>query len=98
MAAWVNQIIAADGLEFGIREKGVREVRELAKIGGDVRWIHADGYRPHTGVLKFVELFFDSSQLEVTEWSPVSAIEDQQDCLRTLQVSHGTGEQLRKGD
>ena len=98
MAAWMNQIVTANGLEFGIREKGVSVVRGPAKIGRNVRRIHADSNWPHAGVLKFAELFFDSSQLEVTERSPVSAIEDQQDCLRTGRVSYGTGEQLRKGD
>ena len=97
-AAGVEQIVAANDLSFGIGQKGKGVAGLLAEVGGNVRLVYADGDGTNTLRLKFLKVFFNASQLEVTEWSPVSAIEDEQDGFRLGRVGHRTGKQLREGD
>ncbi len=97
-AAGVEQIVAANDLSFGIGQKSEGVTGLLAEVGRDVRLIDADGDGANTLRLEFLKVFFNASQLEVTEWSPVSAIEDEQDGFRLGGIGDRTGKQLREGD
>ena len=77
-AAWMQEIVAANGISFRVGEKRKGISRLGAKFGGLFRRIHADGHGTDACVVKLFQVFLNASQLEVTEWSPVSAIENQQ--------------------
>jgi hypothetical protein len=48
------------------------------RVGKEKGRIHADGNWANARVVEFFQVFLNTSQLEVTEWSPLSAIENQQ--------------------
>jgi len=60
-AAMVDQVIAADYVEFGVREKREGVSGFIAQSGRFFRRINADGNGLHAGSLKFLEIFLDAS-------------------------------------
>ncbi len=74
--------IPADHLSLGIAKKGERETCFVPQFVGDVRRVHADCHRPDPLGLKVGKSLLNAPQLEDAEWSPISAIKDQQHRLR----------------
>ena len=85
-AAVMHQVIAPDGIQFGVRKDSEGVARFAAEIAGLFRCVYADGHRSYAGGFEFLQVFLYASQLEVTEGSPVAAIEDQEDCFGTGRI------------
>lgn len=83
-ATRVQQFVAADHLSARVGQQGKRVTSFVGQIPRDVGRIDADCYGPHACTLKFCQLLFYASQLEVTKRSPVTAIKDQQHRLGWL--------------
>jgi len=82
-AANVKQIVPANGfrIRIGKEREGIAcFAAELLRLLGTV---NADRDRKDTGIVELYKIFLYASQLEVTERSPVTAIEDQQHCFRS---------------
>jgi hypothetical protein len=77
-AAHMQQIVAANDLSLGVGEKSEGIACLPAEPGRNIRRIHADSYGQDALRLELLQVLLDASQLEVTERSPVTAIEDQQ--------------------
>lgn len=92
----VHQIVAADNVQIGIREKGEAVASLAAQGRGDLRRVNADGDGTNAERLEFLKLLLDASQLEETEGSPVATIENQEDRLG-LSAVRRRRKQLRKG-
>jgi hypothetical protein len=78
----VQKSIPADYLKVGIREQGEGQAGTTPKLGRNVGRVYADRHRPDTFGLKVGKSLLNAPQLEDAEWSPISAIKDQQHRLR----------------
>jgi hypothetical protein len=74
----VQQVITANHSGIRIRKDGERVSRLAGEIARDLWRVNADGYRENPGCLEIGQTLFDASQLEVTERSPIAAVENQQ--------------------
>jgi hypothetical protein len=86
-ASGVEQVVIADHLGIGIGEDWERESAFAGEVARDFRRVDADRYGNDAGGLEFWKLLLDASQLEGAEGSPVAAVENQENGLR----SGGTG-------
>jgi len=74
----MNQIVTANGLEVGIRQKCERVTGFLTEVARLLRTINADGNRTNPGFVKFAQPLLNAPQLGVAERSPIAAIENEQ--------------------
>lgn len=74
----MQQVVTAYHLGVGIGEEREAVAGLFAQLARHFRRIHADGHGTDTCRFEFNQLFLNASQLEVAEWSPVTAIENQQ--------------------
>jgi hypothetical protein len=86
-AAGVEEVVIANYFRVGIGEDLEGEAGFARKVAGDIRSIDADRYGNDARGLEFGKLLLDASQLEGAEGSPVAAVENQENGLR----SGGTG-------
>jgi len=82
----VDQIVARNGVEPGVRKKGKGVAGFLAEFARLFRTINADGDGTNAGLVKLGEIFLNAPQLGVAGWSPVAPVENQQDAFRGLAV------------
>lgn len=95
----VQQVVAANHGRVWIRQNGERIPGFVGEMARQLRRVDADRYRSYTGGLELRKPFFDSSQLEVAEWSPVAAIKNQQDRFGSRSLgSRGRSEKLVEGN
>ena len=60
-AAVVNQIVTADCVQLGVREKRERVTSLVTQFSGFFGWIYADGYRNDARILKLLQIFLNAS-------------------------------------
>ena len=73
--ARMNQIVSANRLKIGISKEVESEAGFLQQVVRNLRSIHADGDRPNTSLVKFIQSLLYAPQLGEARGSPVSAIE-----------------------
>lgn len=96
-ASGMQKVVAANDRNFGIGKKSECIACLLAELLRNIGRIYANGYRPDTGGGKLLQVFLDASQLEVTEGSPISPIENQEHGF-WWRASRSARKQLRKGN
>ena len=72
----MEQVIPADYVGLGIGEEEEAIALLLAEFGGFLRGVNADSHGAHAGIMEFLKVLLNASQLEVAIWSPVSSIEN----------------------
>ena len=73
----MDQIVAANRLEFWIGEKGERVFGLLKHVqAGLLGRIDTDAHDTDSGLIELTQILFKTSQLEVTIPSPVAAIKN----------------------
>src|SRR5215471_1670523 len=71
--------MTANRIQIGIRKKGKGVTGCPAQVTRFFRCIHADRYGSYAYRAELIQVFLNAPQLGVAGWSPVAAIEDQQD-------------------
>jgi len=95
-SALVQQVVAANDFGLRVTQKRERVTGLLAQIRGDIGGVHADGHGPHALRGELRKTLLNASQLEVAVRSPVTTIEDEENCFGRRSASGG-GEKLREG-
>ena len=85
----MQHAILSDGLRIGIGHKRKRVAPGLAELLRLAGRIHADGYHFNAALMKLIQVLLETPQLGVAEWSPVPAIEDEDDSAMILQKLGG---------
>ena len=62
----VDQVIAANRIQVGIRKKRERVARFLTKIARLLRTVHADRYRTNSDFIELIQILLNAPQLGVT--------------------------------
>jgi hypothetical protein len=57
----VQHTVPTDYVQIGIGQQGEREARLALQVGGNFRWIHADGYRANAARLEFLKVLLNTS-------------------------------------
>lgn len=57
----VQQTVTPDYIQIGVGQEREGEARFAAQVGGDVRRVHADGYRANLVPLEFLKVRLDAS-------------------------------------
>ena len=57
----VPQTVTPDDVQVGIGKERVGEARLATQVGGDLRWVHADGDRTNTARLEFLKVLLNAS-------------------------------------
>jgi hypothetical protein len=95
----MQKVVASNHLSIGIRKEGVSVTASLTETSRNVRRIYADRNGPHAQAFEYAETSFYTPQLGVAEWSPVAAVEHQQDTHRdpsgARRSANRSGEQFR---
>ena len=82
----MQQIVTPHHLILRVGQEGESVSVPGAETSRELRSIDADRNRTHSQSLKRIEILLDTPQLGVTEGSPVTAVENQKDGLRMLDL------------
>jgi len=95
-AGVVEQIVAANDVEVSVGKKSERVMLRLAKMFGNRGRVHTDGDGANALRRELGKIVLNASQLEVTEGSPVAAIENEENGFGRLGYAARGREELRE--
>jgi len=82
-SAFVQKAVPPDHFSLRIGKKCVSEAQLLDVLKGDLRRVHTDGNHPNTVCIEIRKTLLETPQLGVAKGSPVTAVENQQDAVRS---------------